>query len=50
MLIYVGWTLNHLILLRNLDQGFWLVLFLFLIIWSSDTGAYFSGRFLVRIN
>ncbi|NMA02782.1 MAG: phosphatidate cytidylyltransferase [Clostridia bacterium] len=45
MLIYVGWTLNHLILLRNLDQGFWLVLFLFLIIWSSDTGAYFSGRF-----
>lgn len=48
MLIYVGWTLNHLILLRNFDphKGFWLVVFLFLIIWSSDTGAYFAGRFL----
>lgn len=46
LLIYVGWTLNHLILLRNLDQGFWLVMFLFLIIWSSDTGAYFAGRFM----
>ena len=46
ILIYVGWTLTHLILLRNLPRGDLLLFFLFTVIWSTDTGAYFSGRFL----
>lgn len=42
-IFYVSWTLAHLILLRQLNYGFWLVLFVFVIIWSTDTGAYFTG-------
>lgn len=45
ILIYVGWPLSHIILLRALDNGTLLVIFLFIIIWSTDTGAYFAGRF-----
>ncbi|QNB45735.1 phosphatidate cytidylyltransferase [Thermanaerosceptrum fracticalcis] len=41
--LYVSWTFTHLILLRQLNYGFWLVLFVFIIIWSTDTGAYFTG-------
>ncbi|MGI6226179.1 MAG: phosphatidate cytidylyltransferase [Peptococcales bacterium] len=47
-LIYVGWTLTHIILLRNLPDGFLVVIYLFLVIWSTDTGAYFAGRFFGR--
>ncbi len=45
-IVYVSWTFSHLILLRQLSHGFWLVLFVFVIIWSTDTGAYFTGIFL----
>jgi len=45
MLIYVGWSLTYIILLRNTTDGFWFVIYLFIVIWSTDTGAYFSGRF-----
>ncbi|SMB94014.1 phosphatidate cytidylyltransferase [Desulfonispora thiosulfatigenes DSM 11270] len=45
-LLYVGWTLVHILLIRNLHQGFLLLLLLFIIIWATDTGAYFTGRFL----
>lgn len=41
-LIYVGWSLCHLILLENTDQV--LLLYLFVAIWASDSGAYFTGR------
>jgi phosphatidate cytidylyltransferase len=34
--------------LREQDQGAFLVLLLFLLIWAADVGAYFSGRFLGR--
>lgn len=43
-LFYVGFCGAHLILLRNLDQGiFWLV-FLTAITIASDSGAYYVGR------
>jgi phosphatidate cytidylyltransferase len=43
-LFYVGWFLGHLILLRNLDQGEYLIFFLFLVTWAGDTGAYYVGK------
>lgn len=44
-LLYIGWTLVHILLIRNLTNGFLLLILLFIIIWATDTGAYFSGRF-----
>jgi phosphatidate cytidylyltransferase len=41
--MYVSWGFFHLILLRDLQNGFWLVIYAFLIVWSTDTGAYFIG-------
>ncbi len=43
-IFYVGWLLGHLILLRNLDQGEYLIFFLFLVTWAGDTGAYYVGK------
>ena len=45
-LIYIGWTLAHLIAFDGLGDGRLLVLYLFVAIWGSDSGAYFVGRFL----
>lgn len=45
MLIYVGWSLTHIILLRSTSFGAQAVIYLFIVIWSTDTGAYFAGRF-----
>jgi len=45
ILIYVGWSLTHLILLRNATNGALALIYLFIVIWSTDTGAYFAGRF-----
>ncbi|HUK57283.1 MAG TPA: phosphatidate cytidylyltransferase [Nitrospiria bacterium] len=41
---YVGWLLGHLILLRGLEQGEYLIFFLFLVTWAGDTGAYYIGK------
>jgi len=43
-ILYVGWLLGHLILLRNLEQGEYLIFFLFLVTWAGDTGAYYAGK------
>lgn len=40
--IYVGWSMCHLILLEQRDVI--LLVYLFLAIWGSDSGAYFAGR------
>ncbi|KJS87485.1 MAG: hypothetical protein JM58_03865 [Peptococcaceae bacterium BICA1-8] len=45
ILIYVGWSLTHIVLLRNTFNGALVLVYLFLVIWSTDTGAYFAGRF-----
>ncbi len=47
-LLYIGWTMAHLIAFDSLGNGRLLVLYLFVAIWSSDSGAYFVGRFLGR--
>ena len=39
--ILIGFT--HLLLLRNFQDGFWLVMYVFIVVWSTDTGAYFTG-------
>lgn len=44
-----AWTLSHLILIREtFPQGFYYILLCFIITWSTDTGAYFFGRFFGR--
>jgi len=47
-IFYLGWFLGHLVLLRNLDQGEYLIFFLFLVTWAGDTGAYYVGKGLGR--
>ena len=42
-LIYIGWTLAHLILLGGMPDGRVLVFFAFVALWANDTGAYFIG-------
>ncbi len=46
--IYIGFTLGHLLLIRNLEQGVFLVFFLLLVTWGGDTGAYLFGKTLGR--
>ncbi len=42
--VYIGVTLGHLLLIRALPDGVFLVFFLALVTWSGDTGAYYVGR------
>lgn len=42
-ILYILGGFFHLLLLRQLSEGAWLVLYLFIVIWSTDTGAYFIG-------
>lgn len=44
--IYVILGFTHLILLRNLTEGFWLIIYVFVIVWSTDTAAFFVGTYL----
>jgi phosphatidate cytidylyltransferase len=41
--VYVGFTLTHLVLMRELDSGVELVLFTMLSVWANDTFAYAIG-------
>ena len=41
--LYVAWTLGHLLLIRKLPDGPYLIFFLFLVTWAGDTGAYYAG-------
>jgi len=41
--LYAGWQLTHIIALRELPGGFYLVLLMMLTTWSTDTFAYFTG-------
>lgn len=43
---YVTIGFSHLLLLRTMNNGFWLILYVFIVVWSTDTGAYFTGMFL----
>ncbi len=46
--VYIGLTLGHLLLLRALEDGIFLIFFLLLTTWGSDTGAYVAGKTLGR--
>lgn len=41
--LYLGLTLSTLSMTRLLPQGEWLIFFLLLVTWTSDTGAYYVG-------
>lgn len=47
-MIYISLGFSHFLLLRHLENGFWLIVYAFLVIWSTDTGAYFTGMCLGR--
>lgn len=42
--LYVGVFASSLLLLRNIEGGFDLVLFMLLLVWATDIFAYFSGK------
>ena len=45
---YIGLTLGALVLLRDLRYGPWLLLYLFVVVWSGDILAYYTGRAIGR--
>lgn len=42
-LLYIGLTLSYLVLTRLLPEGEWFIIFLLLVTWAGDTGAYYVG-------
>jgi len=42
---YVAWLLGHLILIRQMAEGAFLIFFVFLVTWANDTAAYYVGTF-----
>jgi phosphatidate cytidylyltransferase len=42
---YIAWLLSHLISIRQFPDGTFLIFFLFLVTWSNDIAAYYSGTF-----
>ena len=46
--LYVGLCLGHLLLVRAMPEGDFLIFGLFLITWAADTGAYYAGTSLGR--
>ena len=47
-ILYVGLTLGHLLLTRALAGGEFLIIFVVLVTWAGDTGAYYTGTSLGR--
>lgn len=45
---YISWLLSHLVLLRGLEEGQWLIFYLLLVIWAGDTGAFYIGSYMGR--
>ncbi len=46
--VYIGWLLSHVILLRAPAKGSLLILFLFLVTWGGDAVAYYVGNAIGR--
>lgn len=44
--IYCTWLPLHMISLRLLPEGSWMLMSVFIMVWVCDSGAYFSGYFL----
>jgi phosphatidate cytidylyltransferase len=46
--LFIGWNLSHLILLRLLPAGQWYILFLCVVVWVGDSVAMYVGKSLGR--
>jgi len=42
-LLYIGLTMSFLVSTRLLPEGEWLIIFLLLVTWAGDAGAYYAG-------
>ena len=42
--LYIGFTLGHLLLIRKLPDGPFLIFFVMLVTWAGDAGAYYTGK------
>lgn len=42
-MLYIGFTLGHLLFIRALPDGIFLIFFVILVTWAGDTGAYYAG-------
>lgn len=42
---YIGWLPAHILLIRQLPDGFLLLLLIFFIVWGNDIGAFFAGKY-----
>ncbi len=47
-LLFIGWTLSHLLVLRLLPAGPWYLLFLCAVVWVGDSAAMYVGKSLGR--
>ncbi|WP_010269469.1 phosphatidate cytidylyltransferase [Paenibacillus senegalensis] len=47
-LIYIGFGFHYMIFSRNVEEGLYWTLLIFVCIWAADSGAYFSGRIFGR--
>lgn len=47
-IFYVNWLMGHLFLLRGLGSGAHLIVFLFMVVWMTDTAAYYVGSTIGR--
>lgn len=45
-ILYIAFGFSHFVLLRQMEQGLLLVIYAFVVIWLTDTGAYFTGTYL----
>lgn len=41
---YIVLFVQSMIYLRSTENGFWLIIFIFSVVWATDIGAYFTGR------
>lgn len=42
--LFIGWNLSYLILLRNLPEGKWFIFFLCIVVWIGDSVAMYVGQ------
>ena len=47
-IVFIGWSLSHLVLLRNLSEGQWYIFFLCFLIWVGDSVAMYVGQAMGR--
>lgn len=43
-LLWISWSISHIVLIKELPQGTRLLFFLMFVIWVNDTAAYFGGK------